>query len=187
MSSPPLILDEDTVDDILYSVRVADISSLTDTLSTAAQSHSTTPSSILSSTTSPDGNTPLHYAAANGHSSLLTHLLSLYTQPVPTEFLDAKNEAGNTPLHWAALNGHLAAVKVLVSAGAGLWGRNNAGNLPVFEAERAEKGDVVAYLLVEGGKEEEQRRGETGEEVDGEEVGEEDVEGVRKGVEGAGI
>lgn len=52
--------------------------------------------------------------------------------------------------------------KTLVSAGADLWVRNQAGNLAVFEAERAEKDDIVAYLLRVGGN------GKDGEEAEGE-------------------
>ena len=48
-------------------------------------------------------------------------------------------------------------VKRLVAAGADLWIRNQAGNLAVFEAERAEKDDVVAYLLQAGGTEQEKQ------------------------------
>lgn len=46
-------------------------------------------------------------------------------------------------------------VKVLIEAEANLWHRNQAGNLAVFEAERAGKDDVVAFLLKVGGTERE--------------------------------
>ena len=94
--------------------------------------------------------------------------------------MNRRNEAGNTPLHWAALNGHLACAKALITAGADMWVRNGAGNLAVFEAERAGKDDVVAYLLLEGGteKEREGAEGQAGEAEAEEEPGEE-VEEVR--------
>lgn len=66
--------------------------------------------------------------------------------------LNRQNAQGSTPLHWAALNGHLAVVKLLVGAGADMWTKNEAGHLAMFEAERADKGDVVQYLLEAGGK-----------------------------------
>lgn len=44
-------------------------------------------------------------------------------------------------------------VQLLATSGADVWVKNAAGNLPVFEAERAGKDDVVAVLLLAGGKE----------------------------------
>lgn len=67
------------------------------------------------------------------------------------------NDAGNTPLHWASLNGHAGVVHVLTDNGADVWVKNAAGNLPVFEAERAGKDEVVAVLLLAGGKEVEEQ------------------------------
>ena len=79
-------------------------------------------------------------------------------------------------MHWAALNGHVAAVQILVDSGVDVWVKNAAGNLPVFEAERAEKDEVVAVLLIAGGKEDEEKsrregNGEAEEQAEG-------VEGV---------
>lgn len=72
------------------------------------------------------------------------------------DLVNRANRLGNTALHWGALNGHLAVVRQLVEAGADVWTKNSAGHLAMFEAERADKGDVVQYLLVAGGKEVEQ-------------------------------
>ena len=33
-----------------------------------------------------------------------------------------------------------------------MWAKNEAGHLAMFEAERADKGDVVQFLLEAGGK-----------------------------------
>lgn len=65
----------------------------------------------------------------------------------------------------------MEATKALVGAGADLWVRNQAGNLAVFEAERAEKDDIVAYLLQAGGNEKdvEEVGGDTGDPVEGSE------------------
>jgi hypothetical protein len=68
------------------------------------------------------------------------------TSPI-APYLNRPNAQGSTPLHWAALNGHLPVVKQLVSAGADMWAKNEAGHLAMFEAERADKGDVVQFLL----------------------------------------
>ena len=83
----------------------------------------------------------------------------LETKP-PSPLISQRNASGNTPLHWAALNGHLETTKALVTAGADLWLRNEAGNLAVFEAERASKDDVVAFLLQAGGTEQEKQEDE---------------------------
>lgn len=82
------------------------------------------------------------------------------------------------------MNGHLAVVKQLVSAGADMWVKNEAGHLAMFEAERADKGDVVQFLLEAGGKEVER----TG--VEGGAVSEEDMKDMQVeenvGEEGSG-
>ena len=85
-------------------------------------------------------------------------------------------------MHWAALNGHLAVVKQLVGAGADMWAKNEAGHLAMFEAERADKGDVVQFLLEAGGKDVERVGAEAGvSEEDMKDMQEEDV-----GEEGSG-
>ena len=64
-------------------------------------------------------------------------------------FLDLPNHAGNTALHWASLNGQFEVVKLLVAAGADATLKNAAGHDAAYEAERAEKSEVVEYLLKE--------------------------------------
>lgn len=75
-------------------------------------------------------------------------------------------------------------MKQLVSAGADMWVKNEAGHLAMFEAERADKGDVVQFLLEAGGKEVER----TG--VEGGAVSEEDMKDMQVeenvGEEGSG-
>lgn len=92
-----------------------------------------------------------------------------------TTLINAHNQAGNTALHWASLTGHLSTVKILVQGGAQIWTRNAAGNLAIFEAEQAEKEDVVTYLLQVGG-EGEMESGENGNGRDDHNVDDVDVD-----------
>lgn len=57
----------------------------------------------------PRGQTPLHFAAANG----LDHIIKVLIESFKAD-VHAKDEDGLTPLHWAALNGRIKAVKILV-------------------------------------------------------------------------
>lgn len=107
---------------------------------------------------------------------LLKTLSSQLEPSTKTEVLSRKNEAGNTALHWASVNGHIEAVKALIDSGVDVWVKNAAGHLPVFEAERAEKDEVVATLLIAGGKEDEEKSRAQGGEATEEEKA--DVEGV---------
>ncbi|TKX18311.1 ankyrin repeat-containing protein 34 [Elsinoe australis] len=170
-----LRLEEDDIDDILYSVRTDDKEELDSFLKSLADKYSIAEKDVLqSSVAEHSGNTAVHFAAANGLSALLTHILQILNLHTDSDYINQRNKAGNTALHWSSLNGHLETTKTLVEAGADLWARNFAGNLAVFEAERAGKDDVVAYLLKVGGTEKEtegQSNGaEASEEVAGEDV-----------------
>jgi ankyrin repeat protein len=65
---------------------------------------------------------PIHDAAVKGDAKKITEILAAD----PTQ-LNAKDKLGNTPLHWAAFHGQLAAVKVLIDAGADVKAKNNYG------------------------------------------------------------
>lgn len=58
------------------------------------------------------GETPLHYAAGNGHKAVAELLLANNGD------VNAKDNDGRTPLQWAALKGHKAVVKLLRRHGA---------------------------------------------------------------------
>lgn len=162
LGSPALAFDE--IDDLLYFTRVNEVEDLKQTITELSQKYGCSERDVLISAVDPDsGNTILHYCSANGFSDLLKLLLTKLdaqqaTNATPNgkeparNFVDSTNKEGNTPLHWAAYNGQLEVVKVLVSDGsADMWIKNAAGHLAMFEAERAEKSEVVQYLLETGG------------------------------------
>jgi len=65
------------------------------------------------------GKTPLHYAAQNGHLSIVEYLVNQKADR------DAKNIDGKTPLHLAANNGHLSVVEYLVNQKADINAKDN--------------------------------------------------------------
>ena len=67
------------------------------------------------------GNTPLHWAARNGHVEITRLLLQNGAE------VNAKNNYGNTPLFCAAENGHIDILHLLVENGANLEAQNNDG------------------------------------------------------------
>ncbi|KAI4751801.1 ankyrin [Aureobasidium sp. EXF-3400] len=170
-------LSDDEVDDILYLTRTNESAELQQYLTQLSQQHNCSIAALLESTIDEDNaNTPFHYCAANGYADLLKTLSSQLDPSTKTEVLSRKNEAGNTALHWASVNGHVEAVKALIEGGVDVWVKNAAGHLPVFEAERAEKDEVVATLLIAGGKEDEEKsRAQEGEATEEDKA---DVEGV---------
>lgn len=173
------LLTASEIDDLLYLTRTNDTPELIPLLHHLATKNSCTVAKILLDCTDPDsGNTPLHYASANAHLSLLQTLLSFFdsnddatSAAAKRLFVNAVNSEGNTPLHWASVNGHLEIVKVLVGAGADVEVKNGAGLGAASEAERAGREGVVEWLLLHG----EIGDGDVAEGLDGE------------GVEGVGV
>ncbi|KAK6433144.1 ankyrin repeat-containing protein [Oleoguttula sp. CCFEE 5521] len=161
-------LTADDIDDLLYYTRVNEKDELLKTIDELAQKYQCSKETILEAGIDPEtGNSTLQYCAANGLSDLLPTLLQLLPKPPQQAnggdasgqavsapgLINRQNAQGSTPLHWASLNGHLPVVKLLIEAGADMWIKNSAGHLAMFEAERADKGEVVQYLLEAGGKE----------------------------------
>jgi len=65
---PNVPLDEDTIDDLLYSARTGDKDALEADLTSLASKNNTTLSHLLSKAIDETtGNSVLHYACANGH------------------------------------------------------------------------------------------------------------------------
>jgi len=63
--------------------------------------------------------TPLHYAANNGHLSIVEYLANQKAD------IKEKDRDDWTPLHYAANNGHLSIVEYLVNQKADISAKNN--------------------------------------------------------------
>ncbi|KAF7898919.1 uncharacterized protein EAF01_008132 [Botrytis porri] len=167
---------EDEIDDLIYLARVGEKDEFETLREELCKREGCSATELLESARdSESGNGVLHMSAANGHHELLALLAKHLSNPSPQtpkmlEILNTQNASGNTPLHWAALNGHLEAVKVLIENGADPTIQNQKGHDAVYEAELADKTEVVEWVLKEGGEGlEEGIAGDEGESGEGEE------------------
>ncbi|KAL4917976.1 ankyrin repeat-containing domain protein [Aspergillus aurantiobrunneus] len=152
---PLITLTPDEIDDLIHSVRAADVEALESDLATLTAKynvkHSVIIASAIDSTPEEEGGSGcclLHYPAANGNLSILKNLVTLLLEanssinqaltPEVKGVVNHRNHSGNTPLHWAALNTHLQCVKLLVEAGADVSIKNEAGLDAIFLAERTD-------------------------------------------------
>ena len=86
------------------------------------------------------GWTPLHYAATNGHLSIMKLLLDKYA------FIDAQSPNGTTPLMMAAMYGSPEAVKLLIDEGADLKMKNQQGMTALDFAKRANRSESAELI-----------------------------------------
>ena len=86
------------------------------------------------------GWTPLHYAATNGHVEVMRLLLD------SSAFVDAESPNGTTPLMMAAQYGNGAAVKLLLDKGAQAMQKNKQGLTALDFAQRASRPDAIKLL-----------------------------------------
>ncbi len=86
------------------------------------------------------GWTPLHYAATKGHVEMMRLLLD------NNAFVDAESPNGTTPLMMAAQYGNGAAVKLLLDEGAQALQKNKPGLSALDFAQRASRPDAIRLL-----------------------------------------
>ena len=80
-----------------------------------------------------DGNTPLHFAAKNGHSEIVQQFMDKTNYDKSID-VNAKNQSGFTPLHYASENGHFDVVQCLLNYAMDKNPRNAWGNTPLHYA-----------------------------------------------------
>ena len=68
-------------------------------------------------------------------------LLSLGASP------NSRDRKGRTPAHCGAEKGQLETLQILVRAGAAIWEANQRGDLPLHEAVKSGRRDLVKWLL----------------------------------------
>jgi ankyrin repeat protein len=90
------------------------------------------------------GQTPLSWAAENGHEAVVRLLLEKGAE------LESKDNYGQTPLLWATRNGHEAVVRLLLERGAKLESKDNYGRTLLLWAARKGHEAVVRLLLEKG-------------------------------------
>jgi ankyrin repeat protein len=93
----------------------------------------------------PDGGTPLHYAAREGHLGLVNFFIEKGAE------LNIKDASGTTPLHEAARSGNLEAMELLLSRGANPNAQDAKGNSVLHIAIPPQTHqEAIGLLLVHG-------------------------------------
>ena len=90
------------------------------------------------------GYTPLHLAAAGGHSAVISTLLKHGVRP------DCQDNFGETPLHHAVKSGHFQAVREMLAATLKPNTINNLGATALHLAVADGKVDIARILLING-------------------------------------
>lgn len=89
-----------------------------------------------------DGQTPLHLAAIQGHTSITKYLLE------NNAFTNVQDSSGATPLHEAVRYGHTKIAKLLLDAGAQVDAKDNLGKTPVLLIMPQEQRAELYSLLI---------------------------------------
>ena len=93
------------------------------------------------------GWTPLHAAAAAGHSDALAALAAAANPALLDAPANPASGASKTPLHLAAEAGHAQACRCLVEAGADVFVRDAAGHCPLELAQMRQQSDTAAAII----------------------------------------
>ncbi len=88
-----------------------------------------------------DGETPLHWAAANGHNDVVNFLLSNKAD------VNAKDNSGDTPLHEVAGKGYKDTAELLLANGADVKAKDNNGYTPLHYAVLGRQLELAQLLL----------------------------------------
>lgn len=135
-------LTQDEQDNVIYDARTGDIDSLkaifTDEVDPSVLPHIKDEYSLA---------TPIHMAAANGHTEVIKYLLSLLSKDDAKALVNKRNESGNTALNWAAYNGHKETVEVLCDYGGDPFNKNNFRHDVFYDAQNPESDETENYLL----------------------------------------
>ncbi|KAF3235111.1 hypothetical protein TWF192_001077 [Orbilia oligospora] len=94
----------------------------------------------------PDGRTPLLWAAGKGHEAVTRLLINAGAE------IETKDKDGWTPLSWAAENGYEAVVQLLINAGAEIETKDKNGRTPLLWAVIS-RHEAVVQLLINAGVE----------------------------------
>ena len=122
------LVQADTYDDLLKSVKTGDVSGVVDLLRRG----------VDVDTTDPEGNTLLIIAAREGHEPMVELLLAQRPK------LNARNSAGDSALRLAAIGGKTGIVKKMVAAGARV---NTPDWTPLIYACFGNHIEIVRYLI----------------------------------------
>ena len=91
-----------------------------------------------------DGTTPLHYATAGNHKSVVELLLSQNAN------VNANKKDGVTPLHVAAAMGRVEIAKLLLAKGAKVDAVDDKDRTPISLAEESGQMEMIELLTAEG-------------------------------------
>ncbi|WP_264705088.1 ankyrin repeat domain-containing protein [Wolbachia endosymbiont (group A) of Gymnosoma rotundatum] len=96
--------------------------------------------------TDQNGNTPLHWAAKNGHEEVVESLLGKEGIDV-----NAQDRDNNTPLHWAAVKGHKEVLEALLEKDEiDVNAQDKDNRTPLHWATGRDNVEVVNVLIIKG-------------------------------------
>lgn len=92
----------------------------------------------------PEGNSPLHIAAANGYNDIVEYLISAGSN------VNCSNKRLAAPIHVAVFRGRYDTVKLLLDKGASIEAREDEGDTPLAWASYTGYSNIVELLIEYG-------------------------------------